>query len=222
MSWLERFLHSSIGRKALMAVTGLLLIGYLVLHLAGNLTLYADEKGESFNTYAESIAGNPLLPLAEVGLLALFLVHIGLGVRVALANREARKAGYRVRTSLGQRTFSSSTMLVTGVLVLVFLVVHVYDFRLPKLMGSPEAADLALLVKRRLASPIGAGIYLLGVGALGLHLAHAFQSAFQTLGVNHPRYRPLIARAGLALAVLLFLGFASFPIVFLVQSRGAP
>jgi succinate dehydrogenase / fumarate reductase cytochrome b subunit len=217
MNWIRTFLRSSIGRKALMALSGLALIGFLVAHLAGNLTLYADADGTAFNHYAETLESNPLLLPAEIGLVLLILLHLVLGIRVSLDNREARKKGYAVRASLGGRTLGSATMLLTGILILVFLVVHVSDFRIPKLLGDESVEDLAGAVKRRLASPLGAGVYLVGVAAVGLHLSHAFQSAFQTLGLNHPKYTPWIARLGLALAVILFLGFASFPIVLLIR-----
>jgi len=213
LSWVGRFLSSSIGKKAAMALTGLGLVGFLVVHLLGNLTLYADDTGEAFNHYAETLEANPFLPVAEIGLALLFAAHIALAVRVTAENREARRQGYRLRASMGERTLASATMIVTGVIVLVFLVVHVADFRIPKLFGRID--DLAAAVKLRLASPLGAGIYLVGVGALGIHLAHAFKSAFQSLGLNHPRFTPLIARTSVALAVLLFLGFVSFPVVLL-------
>lgn len=225
LSWLTRFLSSTIGRKLLMAVTGLGLVGFLVVHLAGNLTLYADDTGEAFTEYAEALhATQPLLGILEIGLLVLFLAHIGLGIRVSLANREARRQGYRVRSSLGERTFASSSMLITGVLVLVFLVVHVADFRFATLVGTESVETLADAVKARLRTPWGAGIYLVGVVALGIHLSHGFASAFQTLGANHPKYTPWIRMVGLGLALLLLLGFASFPIYGLLtmgQSGGA-
>jgi len=211
MDRLVRFLNSSIGKKFSMAVTGLLLIGFLVTHLLGNLTLYADDTGEMFNAYEHALTSNPLLPIAEVGLLVLFVIHIALGIRVTLENRESRKSDYQIRSTKGARTLASGSMIITGVLVLVFLVVHLKDFRIAK-MGVGEH-DMALMVKERLASPVGALIYLIGVGALGIHLSHAFKGALQTLGVSHPRYTPLIEKASLALAVLLFLGFASFPLI---------
>jgi succinate dehydrogenase / fumarate reductase cytochrome b subunit len=221
MSWLDRILHSSIGRKALVASTGILLVGFLVVHLAGNLTLFADSTGEAFTNYEHALGSNPLLPVAEIGLLVLFVVHIGLAVRVTLANREARRQGYAVRATVGRKTFASGTMIVTGVLVLAFLVVHLMDFRVPKLFGSDSVANMADAVKARLATPVGGLVYLVGVGALGLHLSHGFKSAFQTLGANHPRYTPWIERLGILLALVFFLGFALFPVYFLVRSRGA-
>ena len=221
LSWLGRFCSSSIGRKWVMALTGLALIGFLVAHLAGNLTLYADDTGEAFRAYEHALESQgPILLVAEVMLLALFVTHIAMGIRVTLQNREARETPYRIRASMGESTFASSTMVVTGLLIAVFLVIHIIDFRVAKLMGAEGTADMARAVKDRLASPLGAGIYLVGITALGVHLSHAFQSAFQTLGLSHPKYTPMIEKLGLLIAVVLFVGFASFPIILFVTGGG--
>jgi succinate dehydrogenase / fumarate reductase cytochrome b subunit len=210
---LNQFARSSIGQKSLMSVTGLLLIGFLIAHVAGNLTLFADDTGEVFDSYAHKLRSNPLLPVAELGLAALFIAHIVLGVRTELANRTARPARYKELAPHGRRTWSSITMLVTGCLVLVFLIVHLFDFRL----AVEEDQDLAPMVVARLSSPVGAAIYFVGVGALGIHLWHAFQSLFQTLGLVHPRYRPLIRKAGWGLAGVLAGLFWLFPTFCLLQ-----
>jgi len=221
LSWLGRFYSSSIGRKWAMALSGLALIGFLVVHLAGNLTLYADDTGATFRAYERALESQgPLLLVAEAGLLALFVAHIAMGLRVTLQNREARETRYRIRASMGKSTFASRTMIVTGLLIAVFLVIHIIDFRGAKLLGAERVADMAGAVKHRLASPLGAGIYLVGVTALGLHLSHAFQSAFQTLGLSHPKYTPMIEKLGLLIAVLLFVGFASFPIILFISGGG--
>jgi len=211
LSWLRRTLSSSIGKKALMALTGLLLIGFLLVHFAGNLLLYAGDDGHAFTQYALAFESKPaLLYAAEVLLTALFVVHIVLGIRVTLQNREARAERYRARASHGARTPGSATMIVTGLVLLLFLLVHVYDFRLTKDSGD----ELVGLVRARLSGGIGFLIYTLGVVALGLHLSHAFQSALRSLGVDHPRYDRLVRGASIALGVVLGLGFLSFPLVF--------
>lgn len=210
LDWIRRTFRSSIGKKALVALTGLLLAGFLVFHLSANLTLFADDTGETFTHYAESIEGNPLLPVAEIGLALLFLAHIVMAVRVSLQNREARGSAYRVRGNRGARTAGSATMILTGLVVLLFLLVHLWDFRFTK----DHAADLAPLVRERLTGVTGFLIYLAGVAALGLHLSHGLRSALQSLGANHPKYELLIRRGGTALALLFALGFASFPIVY--------
>jgi len=210
---LSLFARSSIGKKALMSLTGALLIVFLIAHVAGNLTLFADETGATFDAYSHKLRGNPLLPLLELGLAVLFIAHIALGVRTSLENRQARPARYKELASHGQRTWSSISMLASGCLILVFLVIHLLDFRLTAELGEP----LAPLVVARLASPMGAAIYFIGVGAVGVHLWHAVQSLLQTLGFNHPAYRPWIQNGGKLLAGLLALGFWLFPTVCLLQ-----
>lgn len=204
------FLRSSIGKKALMAVTGLLLIGFLIAHVVGNLSLYADSDGASFNAYAQKLEDlGPLKIIAEVGLVLLFVAHIALGLRTAAENREARPARYKDLAPKGGRTAASMTMLVTGVVVLIFLIIHVIDFRLADF----SKVGLANLVVERLSSPIGAGIYFVSMGFLGLHLWHAFQSLFQTLGFRHPAYAPTIKLLGSTLAIVIATLFATFPVL---------
>lgn len=209
-----QFLASTIGKKVVMSLTGLMLVGFLVAHLAGNLLFFKDAEHAAFDSYAHALEVNPLLPLAEIGLLVLFVTHLFLAFLTTRGNREARKTRYAIQASRGERTLASSSMLITGLIVLVFVVIHLLDFRLRE-----RAADgLGAMLARRLSEPVGAGIYLVGVAALGLHLSHAVRSALQTLGANHPRFNAAIQRGSLLLAIVLFLGFAAFP-VFIVGSR---
>jgi succinate dehydrogenase / fumarate reductase, cytochrome b subunit len=207
---LSRLWSSSIGKKALMSATGLLLIGFLVVHLAGNLTLFADDGGDAFDAYAAKLESlGPLLTLAEIGLVLIFVAHLALGLRVTFENRAARTQRYALERDRGARTFASSTMVVTGCVVLVFVVVHLLDFRLRE--RAPDG--LAAMVVRRLAEPAGALIYLVGVAALGIHLSHAFRSAMQTLGLNDTRFDRSIVRVGRVIAIGLGVGFALFPLI---------
>jgi succinate dehydrogenase / fumarate reductase cytochrome b subunit len=210
---LTTFATSSIGKKAFMSISGLLLIGFLVAHVAGNLTLFVDGDGSTFDAYANTLRTNPLLPVLEIGLTALFLTHIALGMRTALENSRARPVRYKQLNAHGNRTWSSTSMIITGVIVLIFLVIHLYDFRLT----AGEDDLLAPMVVARLSTPLGAGIYFIGVGALGVHLWHAFQSLFQTLGFHHSRYRPLIRAVGWGVAALLAVLFWLFPTLCLAQ-----
>jgi len=207
-NWLGRFLSSSLGRKYVMAVSGLALVLFLIAHLAGNLTLFVGN--DLFNAYAKALESNPLLPLAEAGLAAVFLVHIALAVLLITKNRAARRDKYRSDLGKGGKTLASATMSITGPIVLVFLLIHLYDFRISR-MFVDEGYDLAVAVRARLASPLGATIYIFGLLALGTHLWHGFQSAFQTLGLGHPRWRQVVLWTGRVLTLLLFLGFVSFP-----------
>lgn len=213
MHWIQKLFWSSIGKKSLMAVSGLLLIGFLVTHLAGNLLLFADRSGAKFDGYEQALSSNPLLPLAEVLLLALFVGHIGMALVLAAKNRSARSQRYEVEANHGGKTASSTTMLITGLIILAFLVIHILDFRVAKI-GEDEYS-MARMVRERLSSPLGAGVYIVAMVALGFHLRHAFQSALQTLGLNHPRYTPLVRQISVVLALVLALGFASIPMYFI-------
>ncbi|MBI4371924.1 MAG: succinate dehydrogenase cytochrome b subunit [Elusimicrobia bacterium] len=204
------FLESSIGKKVLVALAGLLLIVFLAAHLAGNLFLFAGAG--PFNHYAEALEDNPILPLAEAGLAALFLIHIILALRARWINAAARPQGYEVRADKGARTPGSRTMALTGLLLLAFLVVHLKTFRL-----APEEAretDLFKLVVDWFRNPWYSAFYVAAMLGLGLHLSHGVQSGVQTLGFNHPRWTPAVRTLGTALALLLALGFMSMPIYF--------
>jgi succinate dehydrogenase / fumarate reductase cytochrome b subunit len=210
------FLESSIGKKIMVAAAGILLCGFLVTHLAGNLLLFVG--GEAFNHYAEALEHNPLLPIAEGGLVFLFVVHILLSARATLANRAARPVGYESYKGKGARTPGSRTMAYTGSLILLFVIVHVATFKFDvgglkgQAPGTPES--LYAHVITWFANPLYAAFYILAVAGVGLHLSHGVQSALQTFGANHPRYTPLIKKAGLAFAGLIFLGFVSMPLYF--------
>lgn len=214
--WLGRFLSSSLGRKYVMAVTGLSLVLFLVAHLAGNLTLFLGDA--TFNAYAHALESNPLLPLAEAGLAGVFLVHIGFALVLMAKNRAARRDRYQSDLGKGAKTLASTTMAITGPLVLVFLLVHLWDFRISKEFAA-EGYDLAVAVRERLSSPVGATIYIAGILVLGAHLWHAFQSAFQTLGLGHPRWRLVVQWIGRLVAALIVLGFVSIPFWLLAFQR---
>lgn len=207
------FLRSSIGKKSLMAFTGLLLILFLIAHVVGNLSLYADGDGAKFNAYANQLeALGPLKLAAELGLVILFGAHVALGMRTYLENREARPVRYKDLAPKGNRTLASMTMPVTGIVILVFLVIHIIDFRLADF----SKQGLAALVIERLSHPLGAGIYFISMGFLGVHLWHAFQSLVQTLGFRHPAYLPAVKTVGMVLGVLIAALFATFPVLCLM------
>jgi len=214
---LKQALSASIGKKAWMAVSGLLLVGFLVTHLLGNLLYFADDEGDTFNAYAEALSSNPLLPAAELILATLFIAHIALGIRVSMENRGAREVPYHAQANHGGRTTGSRSMVITGVVVLIFIVIHLIDFRLDETAHE----NMADAVRAKLSSGSGALTYGVGVAALGLHLSHAISSAFQTLGLNHPKYDALIQTAGRSLAALLALGFLAFPLFIYFSGEAA-
>ena len=201
-----------------MGLTGLLLVGFLIEHLAGNLALFKDADGTAFNHYKEWLESfGPLLKVAEVGLFLLFGAHVALALKLSMENREARKERYVIRSNRGQANAASLSMLITGAVILVYLVKHiVFDFR----FNSDFHDAPAQTVKETLASPMSGFFYLAVAGILGLHLAHGFRSAFQSLGLSHPKLDPLLDKASIALAVVLAIGFASFPIYYLFLWSG--
>jgi succinate dehydrogenase / fumarate reductase cytochrome b subunit len=218
LRWLGNALSSSVGRKIVMGLTGLLLVGFLVEHLLGNLTLFEDGDGSAFHEYKAFMESfGPLLTVAEIGLFLLFGAHIVLALRLSIENREARRTRYLIRANRGKANAASLSMLITGSVILIYLVKHVFfDFRFNA--GYHEAP--AQTVKETLASPLSGFFYLAAMGILGLHLAHGFRSAFQSLGLSHPKLDPLLDRAGIAVAVLFGLGFAVFPIYYLFLWNG--
>lgn len=200
-----KFLTSSIGKKIQMALTGLLLCGFLVAHLAGNLFLY---KGpEAFNHYANALAANPLLPLAELGLVVLFALHIVMAIWTRIENWRARPDNYAIYQSSGGRTWGSATMMYSAILLFVFLIIHLKTFRF-----QPDRSDLYKMAVAAFHDKLYSLFYAVAMGALALHLSHGFQGGFQTLGVNHPKYTPWIKRFGLGFALVVALGFASIPL----------
>ena len=217
------FLESSIGKKMMVALAGVLLCGFLVAHLAGNFLLFVGD--EAFNHYAEALEHNPLLPLAEGGLVFLFLLHIMMSARATLANRAARPEGYQAYKGKGARTPGSRTMALTGTLILLFIIVHVgtFKFDVGGLKGQTPGTEESLYahVITWFSNPLYAAFYILAVAGVGLHLSHGAQSALQTFGVSHPRYTPALRKAGLAFAALIFLGFASMPLYFGFLHKGA-
>jgi len=217
-----RFISSTIGMKVLMAATGLLLTGFLVTHLAGNFLLLPKIGGpEAFNEYAYKLTSlGPVLWAAEFGLLALFVTHIFCAIRTKMISSAARGSEYVVRKTHGESNLSSRFMVHTGGIILVFLIVHLVTFKfgtehaLEPTAAAPATRDLYKTVVELFANKLYSAYYIASMVLLGFHLKHGFQSAFQTLGLNHPRYTPLVKKTSLALALIFAIGYSIFPIYF--------
>lgn len=222
MKELLKLLWSSVGRKILMAVTGLCLVGFVAVHLLGNLLLLVG--GEAFNEYAHTLESTGvLLIFAELGLLSLFLLHALSGGLVTLDNRASRAEPYQKVGDAGGpslKTFSSRTMIITGLTLLGFTIIHVWMFKygpgvkegyVTTLHDAP-ARDLYLLVVQSFKDPWIAFGYVGVMVLLGFHLRHAIWSAFQSLGIHHPRWTPVIYSLGGILAIALAVGFLFLPI----------
>jgi succinate dehydrogenase / fumarate reductase cytochrome b subunit len=217
---------SSIGKKLLTGLTGVGLMGFLVLHLAGNLTLLIGK--DAFNGYAAKLEGlGELVVILELGLLALFLLHIISAVSVWWHNRSARAVQNSVVRSKGapsRQTLSSRSMIVTGSILFVFIVLHVLQFRFgPSVregyvttLGNEQVRDLYRLVVEKFKQLPFVIAYMAAMVVVGVHLRHGFWSAFQSLGALNPRLRSLAFSAGVVVAAVLAFGFFILPIYLYV------
>jgi len=216
---------STLGQKYLIATTGLLLLLYLVLHLAGNLLLLLGPA--TFNGYAHALISNPLIVPIEIGLALVFVLHVYNTVTRWWADRKARPDRYHVSHWSGQRssrkTVASTTMIYTGLLTLVFVVLHVRVFKYGTYYAVPgsDQRDLYRLVIVFFHDPVNVALYEACLALLGLHLWHGFSSAMESLGVDHPRYNKRVLAAGKVLAVLIGGGFCFIPL-WVYVFRGMP
>lgn len=212
MSALQAFLTSTIGRKVLMALTGLLLFLFLVTHLSANLLILVD--GEAFNAYSHALVSNPLIYVAEFGLLALFILHFVSGIAVYAAGRSARPDGYKDDRWAGgasHKSVASSTMILSGAFFLLFVPLHVWGFKFGAYYDAGGGVrDLHRLVVEEFQNPLLVGFYVVGMTILGFHLWHGFGSAFESLGVTR---RHALRRAGQVIAAVMAGGFTLIPIV---------
>ncbi|MGD8780083.1 MAG: succinate dehydrogenase cytochrome b subunit [Ignavibacteria bacterium] len=217
MGWLFESLNSSIGKKIVMAVTGICLILFLIIHLAGNLTLFFG--AEAFNGYVHTLEPfKPVIRVIEVVLGLIFFFHILNGIRLWYTNRQARPEKYAVNASSKNSTFSSRTMIYTGSIIFIFLVLHLSTFWYYfNFSGHPETGEFTFykIVIDLFQNYLYAGFYILAMILLGFHLNHGFQSAFQTFGWNNSKYFPLIEKLGQIYSIVMAVGFGSIPVYFL-------
>lgn len=213
---MSNFFCSSIGKKLLMSLAGLFLIVFLLVHLGINLLILGNDNGEAFRVAVEFM-GSPLIKVMEVFLMAGFAIHIIWAFILFVQNMMARPQGYAI-TNNSQTSFFSKYMIHTGAIILTFLVLHFINFYFVKLgiVAVPEGAedkhDFYNMVINLFKQPVYSIIYVAFMAFLSFHMLHAFQSAFQTLGINHKKYSPIIKYAGIAYSILVPLGFAIIPI----------
>ena len=207
----HNYFTSSIGKKQIMALTGFGLVGFTASHLLGTLLILLGP--DAFNKYAYTLTSNPLIYVAEAGLLGMFLLHLFLAVVLKLENIAARPQNYYVKVKTGRgETFASSTMPYTGIILLIFVVIHLLNFKFgsnyPTTVDGVEMRDLYRTVVEYFANPLYVAWYVVAMIALGLHTSHGFQSVFQTWGFNHPKYTPVIQTASLAYGLFVGAGFS--------------
>ena len=213
---LSRIFSSSVGTKLVIGVTGLALFVYMILHLAGNAIIFFGP--ETFNDYSHRLISNPLIIPVEIGLLLVFLIHIYKAVTMWLGNKGARPIGYQRKERAGhtsRKNLASSTMIASGLLLAVFVVIHVKQFKFGSFYlaaGSESIRDLYRTEVEVFRQPLWVLLYVIAPLLVGLHLRHGIASAGQSLGLEHPRYTKRLVTAGLLLAILIGGGLAIIPI----------
>jgi len=216
MGWIITFFQSSIGKKFLMATTGILLSLFLATHLLGNLMLFGGP--EMFNNYVHSLASiKPIVRLAEVVLTILFLGHIVSGVLITIENKKAKSISYKVSPGANTTKLHSRSMAISGSIFFIFLVFHLQTFwwNFQKLHGvDANFYNIVLDSTIGYNNPIVACFYILALLLLSMHLRHGFQSAFQTFGVENFRYKSLIKKISVLFWLVIPLGFISIPVYF--------
>jgi succinate dehydrogenase cytochrome b subunit len=209
MSSRLRVLASSVGTKILIGLTGLFLAFYLIIHIGGNLVVFLGR--ETFNAYSHALISNPLIPVIEIVLLVGFLLHIYQTVTMYLANRQARPVGYAMKKRAGppsRKTLASSTMILSGLWLLVFVIIHVRTFKFGAHPITAEGiTDLYRIEMDAFRSPLAVAFYVISMLVVGSHLWHGVVSGFQSLGADHPKWTPRIKVIAKLLAFGIPAGF---------------
>lgn len=207
MNWFIAFLGSSIGKKLMMALTGLGFCLFLCIHLIGNLTLYGGK--DLFLSYVEHLhALGPLIYVAEFGLLTFAVIHVSSGLILAWQNFQARPTRYQVNKWAGGRTIGSATMPYTGIVILIFVIIHLLNFHF-----IDHSRQTVLQAMNHTFSALPYVVFYSSVVILvAVHISHGFWSLFQTLGANHVKYMPAIKGLGIILSVMFAVGFGFIPV----------
>ena len=215
---LQSIMMSPVGKKILTGITGLGLTVFVFTHMLGNLTYF--QGSEAYNAYTEFLQSlGALLYVIEAGLLLFIVMHIVLGINIYLGKRKARKEGYKKLKTVGgasKQSISSRSMIITGIILMVFLVFHLWSFKFgtyyeTTLNGEP-VRDLARLVTEKFQSPLYTFGYVGIMLLLALHLRHGVWSALQSLGATNPRLTPLVYTVGAIIGVLIAIGFFVLPL----------
>jgi succinate dehydrogenase / fumarate reductase cytochrome b subunit len=227
MSWLTQTLTSTIGRKVLMALTGLFLCTFLIIHLLGNVQLLKSDGGEDFNKYAHFMGHNPLVQTISIINFSLILLHIIVSVVLTGRNRSARPVGYAYNKPSENSTWASRNMGLLGTIILIFLVIHLQGlwFRskfgyIPMVSyGGDEYKDLYQITYEAFSQAWLVLIYVVSMIGLAFHLSHGFASAFQTIGWRHPKYSPVIYNVGIAFSIIIPAAFAALPVIIFLKQN---
>ncbi len=215
MSWISQTFSSSIGKKLIMGLTGISLILFLTVHCSINACVFLNDGGKTFESAAEFMGHNFFIRAAEIGLFAGLLLHIADGLYLWYDNNKKRPVKYVMSKGEANSTWYSRSMGLLGTLLLIFLILHLRHFwfvsRLTDEITSGRETLFGEMVEV-FENPIIVVIYVLGCLSLGYHLLHGFQSAFQTMGWNHPKYTPFVQKLGAGFSVVVSIVFALMPI----------
>lgn len=225
MNWFSRAITSTIGRKLVMGLTGLFLIVFLVVHCSVNALVFLNDDGEMFNKAARFMATNIFIRLGEVVLFAGLLVHIGQAYMLQVFNSKARSTAYASGNS--SSTWYSRSMGLLGTLILMFLIIHLIQFWVksrftglePVSYDGEEYENLYIVMVKAFSQLWVVIVYVLAMVSLCYHLMHGFQSAFQTLGLNHNKYTPVIKFIGVAFSLIVSIVFALMPVIMYIQNN---
>jgi succinate dehydrogenase / fumarate reductase cytochrome b subunit len=208
------FLKTSVGKKVLMGLTGLFLISFLVVHVSLNATIFFNDGGQTFNAGADFMAHNIVIRIMEIVLFAGLIIHIVQALTLTLANKKARPVAYAKIDGAANSSWYSRSMGILGSLLLLFLVSHLSHFWIDTKIAvfKNEEHNTYLEMKEVFSHWYVVLIYLVGVIALCYHLLHGFQSAFQSLGLNHKLYTPIIKKVGVWFSITVCVMFAAMPV----------
>jgi succinate dehydrogenase / fumarate reductase, cytochrome b subunit len=219
MKWTQAF-TSSIGRKYVMAITGLFLILFLIVHAYVNINVLFVNGEENFNRAANFMSSNILVRIMEIGLFAGIIIHIIQGYALERQNRAARTNKYAINAPAKTSTWYSRSMAILGTLILLFLIIHLADFWVPSRFGHLEEATYGSVVTHNMYAKMKVVfsrewvviVYVLGCISLAWHLLHGFQSAFQTMGWKQRKYVGMIENIGIGFSIIVPLIFALMPV----------
>ena len=216
-----RFYEAAIGKKAVMAVTGVILFGYVLAHLLGNLQIYSSDP-EQINRYAAFLhdpGRKYLLWAARIFLLAAVVLHITASIQLWLLKREARPIAYYKKDDV-PTAYAARTMLWSGPIILAFVIFHVLHLTagsvFPLRELGPNQPDVRANLVSGFQHPVVAGFYIFAMVLLSMHLYHGLWSMFQSMGLSHPRYTPAVKRAAAGFAILIGVGNISIPLAVLM------
>ncbi|MDG1891223.1 MAG: succinate dehydrogenase cytochrome b subunit [Verrucomicrobiota bacterium] len=208
---------SSLGKKYIMGVTGLALFGFVIGHMLGNLQIFLGP--EKINAYGALLKSMPkLLWMARLGLLACVGLHLWAAIQLVRQNRKARPSAYKVVDHSGS-SFASRTMIWSGLIVLAFIIFHLFDFTItPEYTGKDSEGrhDIFRMVVLGFSNPLSAGWYIFANALLCFHLSHGVKSLFQSLGLSSGKWRGWFNTLAISVAWLVFVGNASIPVAVLL------